>query len=177
MFRVSISFVWSLFSLSLIISTGEFSPRSSFFISFFFSGGFNSSFSGDHILFLGSSVLLACSPLASLSFRSAQDISGDSSVFQLIRGCDLIQIFQSFRCIIYLFNNPFQRCFLLVGPNPKVLPRILPDSSNSPELFSILFGVGRKNGSHQSDAFPRSISNHFHCWLNLFAFHSSGVSQ
>ena len=24
---------------------------------------------------------------------------------------------------------------------------------------------------------PRSFSNSFHCWLNLFAFHSTGVSQ
>ena len=28
----------------------------------------------------------------------------------------IIQIFQLFRCIIYLFNNLFQRCFLLSGP-------------------------------------------------------------
>ena len=82
-------------------------------------------FSVDHILFLGSSVFPARSPLASLSFRSVQDISGDSSVFQLIRGCHLIQIFQLFRCIIYLFNIPFQRCFLLVGPNPQVFSQDL----------------------------------------------------
>ena len=36
LFRASISFVWSLFSLPSIISTGEFSSCSSFFIPFFF---------------------------------------------------------------------------------------------------------------------------------------------
>ena len=70
----------------------------------------------DHILSLGSSVLLAHSPLANLSFRSNQVISEDSSVFELIRGCHLIQIFQLFRCFIYLFIINFQRCFIFSGP-------------------------------------------------------------
>ena len=70
-----------------------------------FSGGFNSSFSVVIIFFSSAQVFfLARSPLASLSFRSIQVISGDFFVFQLIRGCHLIQIFQLFRCIIYLFN-------------------------------------------------------------------------
>ena len=82
--------------------------------SLFFSGGFNRSFSLSIIFFPSAQIFpFARSPLASLSFRSVQDIPGDSSVFQLIRGCHLIQIFQLFRCIIYLFNNPFQRCFSL----------------------------------------------------------------
>lgn len=55
--------------------------------------------------------------------------------------------------------------------------RFLPDSSNFPGVIPNSFQVWRKNGFHQSDAFPRSISNHFHCWLNLFAFYSPGVSQ
>ena len=107
LFRASISFVWSLFSLPSIISTGEFSSRLTFIISFSSPVDSIIIFGSDYIIFLSSSVFLARSPLASLSFRSAQDISGDSSVFQLIRGCHLIQIFQLFRCIIYLFNKSF----------------------------------------------------------------------
>ena len=99
-----------------IISTGEFSSRSSFIIAFSSPVDSTQVFRVDHILFLGSSVLLACLPLASLSFRSAQHISGDSSVFQLIRGCHLILIILLFRCIIYLFNIPSQRCYLFSGP-------------------------------------------------------------
>ena len=116
LFRASISFVRSLFSLLSIISTGEFSSRSSFFISFPFRWTQFKFFGSDYILSLGSSVFPAHSPLASLSFRSVQDISKDSSVFQLIRGYHLIQIFQLFRCIIYLFNNPFQWCYIFSGP-------------------------------------------------------------
>ena len=47
----------------------------------------------------------------------------------------------------------------------------------SPELFSILFKCDVRMDFISHMPFPRSISNHFHCWLNLFVFHSSGVSQ
>ena len=50
--------------------------------------------------YLSQMLPLAHSPLTIYSFWIDQDISGDSSVFQLVRGCHLIQVFQSFRCII-----------------------------------------------------------------------------
>ena len=136
------SFVWSLFSLSSITSTGEFSSRLTFIISFSSPVDSILIFGSDYILFLGSSVLLAHLPLAIESFRSSEDISGDLSVFQLSRGCHLIKIFQLFRCIIYLFNNPFQRCFSLQRAlTHRSFPRILPDSSNSPGVILNSFQV------------------------------------
>ena len=84
-------------------------------------------------------------------------------MFQLIRGCHLIEIFKSFRCIIYLFNILFQMVFSLQWAlTHRSFPRILPDSSNFlgaiPKFLSKF--VVRMN-FHQLDAFPRSISNHF----------------
>ena len=152
------SFVWSLFSLSSITSTGEFSSRLTFIISFSSPVDSILIFGSDNILSIGLSVFPARSPLASLSFRSVQDISGDPSMFQLVRGCHFIQIFQLFRCTIYLFNNPFQRCFSLQWAlTHRSFPRILPDSSDSPGVIINSFQVGRKNEFHQSHAFSKIV--------------------
>ena len=89
-----------------------------FFISFHQRPSFQKNSSSSHFSYrypiipvLRSSVLLARLPLAIQSFRSSEDISGDSSMFQLIRGCHLIQIFQLFRYIIYLFIILFNGVF------------------------------------------------------------------
>ena len=106
----------------------------------------------------------ARSSLASLSFRSVQEISGDSSVFQLIRGCHLIQIFQLFRCIIYLFKILSNGVISSVGPNPQVF------SQDLTRLFLFFRSYSQfcskcdiRMNYHQSYVFLQDLSNSFHC--------------
>ena len=82
------------------------------------------------------------SPLATHLFWSAQDISEDlcfhsQSVQVFLRllshSSHLIQPVQS------LFKIISNGVFILMGPNPQVFPRILPDPSNYQERFSNSF--------------------------------------
>ena len=57
-------------------------------------------------------------------------------MFELIRGCHLIQIFQLFRRIISHSTILFQRCFSFQWAlTHRSFPRILPDSSKFPGVI------------------------------------------
>ena len=112
-------------------------------------------------------------------FRSAEDISSchSRSVQPISRllshSSHLIQPVQ-----YLLSSNHFNGVSFEWALTHRSFPRILPDSSNFPGAIPKFFSkFDVRMNYHQSNAFLQDLSNSFHCWLNLFAFDSSGVPQ